>query len=225
VLQWFKGTGNEPNFDRPRPKCGQPYAFSQLVKSPGRETFPAGFKWVLQRLAELASTGRAIDCVMKEVSKAAMAAALRVTNKGTIKTRKNSPSPKKRSRIISLSHLTIAYHPACRSPSRSASRSLLRRASRSLSHSASHSPLRRASRSLSRGTYLSPPLPQPLSRHARKQRAAVPLAGSPLRGSFCSPSRDASRSPLRRASCSPLLRASRSPSCGASRSLLRARRL
>jgi hypothetical protein len=90
VLQWVKGSDNEPVL---RPSATKMRAATVFSTSKATvETFPAGSKWVLQRLAELASTG-SIDCVMKEVSKAAVAAALRVTNKGTIKTRKNSPSP------------------------------------------------------------------------------------------------------------------------------------
>jgi hypothetical protein len=77
VLQWVKGirSVNEPVL---RPSATRMRATVFSTSTATVETFPAGSKWVLQRLAELASTGRAIDCVMKEVSKAAVAAALRV---------------------------------------------------------------------------------------------------------------------------------------------------
>jgi hypothetical protein len=82
VLQWVKGSDNEPIL---RPSATKMRATIFSTSKATVETFPAGSKWVLQRLAELASMGRAIDCVMKDVSKAAVEAALRVTNKGTIK--------------------------------------------------------------------------------------------------------------------------------------------
>jgi hypothetical protein len=75
VLQWVKGSANESVL---RPSATRMRATVFSTSKATVETFPAGSKWVLQRLAELASTGRAIDCVMKEVSKAAVAAALRV---------------------------------------------------------------------------------------------------------------------------------------------------
>jgi hypothetical protein len=187
------------------------------------ETFPAGSRWVLQRLAELASTGRAIDCVMKEVSKAAVAAALRVTNnKGTIKTRKNSPSsPKKCSRSISLSHLTIS--PGLPQPlPQCLPQPLASCLSQSLAQRLSHvQPLAPClSQPLAR--HLSQPLPQPLSRHAPKQPQflwqpgccvapfAAPRATPPAAAALCAVP-----------PANPLRRASRSPSRGASRSLLR----
>jgi hypothetical protein len=73
---------------------------------------------------------------------------LRVTNKGTIKKHKDSSSPKRCSRSFRLSNFTIL---SCRSPSRGASRSPLRRAYRSLLRGASRNPLRRTSRSPSGG--------------------------------------------------------------------------
>jgi hypothetical protein len=108
VLQWVKSSANNEPVLRPSATRMRATVFSTSKATV--ETFPADSKWVLQRLAELASTltGRAIDCVMKGVSRTAVAAALRVTNKETIKTRKNSPSPKKRSCSISLSYLTIS---------------------------------------------------------------------------------------------------------------------
>jgi hypothetical protein len=131
-----------------------------------------------------------------------VAAALRVTNKGTIKTRKKSPSPKRRSRSISLSHpITIS---PCRSLSRSIylPQPLAPCLSQSLAaHSASRSPLRRASRSLSRGTSRSPSR----SRSRDMRQSSRTSSGSPLRGSFCSPSRDAFRSGYGHLSGHPLL--------------------
>ena len=229
VLQWVKGSDNEPVL-RPFVTNMRANVFSGSAAT--TETFPDGAKWALQRLKQLASTDRAIDYAMKEVSKPALAAALRVTNKGTMKKRKDSPSPKRRSR--SISNITISLSPS-RSPSRGTSRSPLRRASCSLSRVASRSPLRRTSRSLSRSAYRSPSCATShslfrdasgnpsRSRSRNMRRRSRSSSGSPLRGlrgSFCSPSRGASRSPFRRASRSPLRRASCNPSRAASHSPL-----
>jgi hypothetical protein len=107
-----------------------------------------------------------------------VAAALRVTNKGTIKTRKNSPSPKKRSCSISLSHLTIS--PGLPQP-------LLQCLPQPLTPCLSQSLAQRLSQPLA------PCLSQPLARylcspsHSRSRdmrRSSRSSSGSPLRGSF-----------------------------------------
>jgi hypothetical protein len=96
--------------DRPRPICGQP--FSQLKFSKATVgTSPAGSKWVLVKAVGRAGVNGPSNRLHYEggvKGGSDSCIACDQCNKGTIKTRKNSPSPKKRSRSISLSHLTVS---------------------------------------------------------------------------------------------------------------------